>query len=885
MDTDNPIEATRITFTIKGCIARSTFLAGFTYYELGRNDYQQHSDTAYVVLLTAGFCFSVLSVGLGTVTLFYLERCQSNAQKIAFVDRANDVYVRWTFRLFLLALLVYILGIGRIGFVYFDESSMRYVVLSVSSLAVPIIFYGLVRIVRAQLSLQRNRGAPELEMLDRETQSALVEVAKTDVANSTIQFHELLMSQADTVAQRAIYLTGFCQSGIVRYIQPSADDGTVLGYVYLISVAIAFAAAAFPAFLFSIESIFIHDTQVSSQASIAALLKPLHDVLSFSYFVAFLAMGVALTLMGYGCKFKQDEWVPMCCGIAAVVFLAAGIVVAFRLKREVISVTTNVPSLERKEEAGGNTADSDSKFVLATLSLINNTGSQATISSGFVFYNVVTYGTDIVGIATTGHALKVAFLGLSSLTLAAGLVSSIYDSILSLCITELTLTQQAKFLRGSSGMISVCIYTFQVSIVCFLVGFGLFGNVKFQQESFVPLGCAIGAIVCIILGWIFVNFCRKRANEAVEAQATCTVAPALGKIDIEDSEVGTSNDESSKNKINSRLERQKMMASRALFFGGFSYFALCFFSQQSRGVVEDMYPVLMSLSFSLSMVVVVWSGVYQIAEKECTTVYAKIKLLEFTQPMFRIHVIFCLLPMITFTSAFAMIGWIKSIDTYADYAPVMLSGTSLLVFLFMSGLVRICRSVQKNVFGGSETATPADVDTDAVRDHAQQADAAHKRFVGQVQLTASQAAFIAGNVFYEILFAQAYADPFYNYVYYVSATITFVSGVAVVGTATLVEYLNGKLNNNHQRRHFIVQLKQLQVKRLMFTLNSICIFSWLCSLSVFGLVKYKVLHQLWQPPFAFSMFGLVILLLSFVKLHLISNSVMGKDGGPLAPLQ
>ena len=93
MGTNNPIEAARITYTIKGCIARSTFLAGFTYYELGRNDFQQHYDIAYVVLNTAGFCFAVLSVGIGTLTLYYLERCKSGEQKIAFVDRANDVYV------------------------------------------------------------------------------------------------------------------------------------------------------------------------------------------------------------------------------------------------------------------------------------------------------------------------------------------------------------------------------------------------------------------------------------------------------------------------------------------------------------------------------------------------------------------------------------------------------------------------------------------------------------------------------------------------------------------------------------------------------------------------------------------------------------------------
>jgi hypothetical protein len=163
-----PAEASRITFTVKGCIGRCTFLAGFAYYELAGNDFKAFYDPAFVVLMTATFALSVVAVGLGTLILYYLERSRTAEQQRAFVAQCNNLYVRGCFRLFLLALLLYVIGLGRSGFVNFaNNSAATYAVMAASLLLVPAIFWGLVVIVRAQLQLQHNDGvSTERELLD-----------------------------------------------------------------------------------------------------------------------------------------------------------------------------------------------------------------------------------------------------------------------------------------------------------------------------------------------------------------------------------------------------------------------------------------------------------------------------------------------------------------------------------------------------------------------------------------------------------------------------------------------------------------------------------------------------------------------------------------------
>jgi hypothetical protein len=387
-DLSNPIEAARITFTVKGCVARCTFLAGFAYNEIGRNDFQKSYDPTYVVLMTAAFALAVLAVGMGTFLLYYLERCKTGEQKKAFVARVNNAYVRGCFRLFLFVLLLYVLGLGRCGFVYYaSNTAAKYTVLGTSILFVPVLFWGLVVIVKAQLSLQHNDGvSTDRELLDA---SAVVAEAATlgegggaAAGGMDLQdLHMAMIRQADTIASRAVYLTSFCQSGVTRFIDTAGGDGSSnpLGYAYLACVVFAYVAAALPAFLLAIEAIFINDTVEGAQMAIAVLLTPLHTILGKCYAASFLGMSLALAFMGWGCGYADRSWVPLHCGLLAFAVMVAGSVAVRRNKGSVLE-----QAAAEDRESDAESKDSSDK-VAVILSLINNTGSQATISSGFIF--------------------------------------------------------------------------------------------------------------------------------------------------------------------------------------------------------------------------------------------------------------------------------------------------------------------------------------------------------------------------------------------------------------------------------------------------------------------------------------------------------------------
>ena len=295
---EDPIEARRVAHTMRGSIARSTFIAGFAYYEIGRNDFQKSYDPAYVSLLTMAFAFAVVSVGIGTFALYYLDRSKTATQKRDYVRDANNTYIRGCFRAFLLALLSYILALARSGFCYYAHNHVRWAVMALGLLLVPVAFIGLVQIVRAQLNLQATSGVPEgmFSLLNPE------DIVRRATGSSSSALHHLMMKEANTVADRAIYITGFCQSGVTRFI--STDHP--VGYVYIICVTLAFAAAMLSGFVLSVEAIFVFDTELDKQAAIAVLIAPLHNFLVVCYGFAFMATCASVAFMGWGCGF------PLC---------------------------------------------------------------------------------------------------------------------------------------------------------------------------------------------------------------------------------------------------------------------------------------------------------------------------------------------------------------------------------------------------------------------------------------------------------------------------------------------------------------------------------------------------------------------------------------------
>jgi hypothetical protein len=659
------------------------------------------------------------------------------------------------------------------------------------------------------------------------------------------KYHEFVLRQADVLAGRAIYLTGFCQSGVTRF---KVTDHPA-GYGYLVFIVLAFISAALPAFLLSVMSIFITDTQPHKREAIAVLFRNFWRALFLCYINAFLALSIALTLMGWGCQYPHEGWIPLHAGLGAVGCLLAALAYIWGKHQDVKRTvsdddTTAAPGVLAKA----------SESVETILALINNTGSQATISSGFVFYNVVTFGTDILTLSFTSKTMKEVFLEVNALTVAAGLVASVFDSLITLFANDLRgIQQRARFLHSTRLMVRVCTNAYLLSLLGFITGFALFGLVKFEDTSYVELWFSVFAGACIVMGGVLLNYWRRQATSIAHSNS---VGRGGAEAEVDDATL---------HKLENRPKRFNMTAYRALFFGGFAYFAINFFVVQDRAV-SDAYPVFMSATFTLSITVVLWSAIYNINNSYCVGRAAKVIFTHLTRLFYLVSVVFSIAAMVSFLLGFAMIGYIKKIAHYDDYAPVMLIGT-VFVALFVPVVVYMVYrsfSIARNPH--------LYVKEDLTFSYAS--------MMGQIDVAASQTSFIAGNVFYEILFSVADAPTrLPNYVYFISATTTFATGACVIAISTCISFWMARLRTEDHRRRFGRMVKGL--KTLLFVLNDISIVAWMTSLTVLGRVKYDAKHgHLYEPSLVLGLFGITVLAASFARIKSISNWILhGSHGG------
>ena len=101
------------------------FLAGFSFYQIGRYDFTVGHDMTYIVVNTISFILSVIAAALSTFIQYYVERSKQTEYKIAFVRFSNNVFVRGNYQTFKYASIFYCLGLARIGYVYFPTSNMK----------------------------------------------------------------------------------------------------------------------------------------------------------------------------------------------------------------------------------------------------------------------------------------------------------------------------------------------------------------------------------------------------------------------------------------------------------------------------------------------------------------------------------------------------------------------------------------------------------------------------------------------------------------------------------------------------------------------------------------------------------------------------------------
>lgn len=265
-------EIRAILNTVSVSASRATFLAGFSYYQIGRYNFTG-SDTAYLVFNTIAFVFSVLSGAISAFLGYYCPRSLyfEEDKRVDFVKKVIP-YSRVGFQLYLLALISYALGLSRMGFVYYPDYSDKYVpfvIFMIASVTIVIIIYGF--IIRKYLELEEKFHGKEI------VEERIAKIL--DSYQDSDQIEEKLKAQCDMIAGRALYIAGMSQTGILRYL-PLQSPGTFsrLATAFLFFSCMATATSLLSSSFLSVISIFINDAPTNKKRPMSILLQPIAEL-------------------------------------------------------------------------------------------------------------------------------------------------------------------------------------------------------------------------------------------------------------------------------------------------------------------------------------------------------------------------------------------------------------------------------------------------------------------------------------------------------------------------------------------------------------------------------------------------------------------------------
>ena len=188
--------------TANSSVNGATFLAGFAYYQIGRYGFTCYEDTTYIVFTTMCFAISVLVAGIAGFYTFYLERVETISEKIKFILYFQQISPRGTYRFFNIAVSFYILGLGRIGWVYYSTQMLKYLPFALAIVTVFIVWLVHARVVRSQFYLQSN-NITTMFLIDWK------EMLRNSRYFNRIgnKLEEVVLKQSIILGGRAIYIT------------------------------------------------------------------------------------------------------------------------------------------------------------------------------------------------------------------------------------------------------------------------------------------------------------------------------------------------------------------------------------------------------------------------------------------------------------------------------------------------------------------------------------------------------------------------------------------------------------------------------------------------------------------------------------------------------
>jgi hypothetical protein len=298
----------------------------------------------------------------------------------------------------------------------------------------------MIKIVFSQLKLQ---DYSDDNLMDRIDDKKLVEDSAYGDKSRSEPLQNFLLKQSNIVAGRAIFISGLAQQGIMRFMPSPAvykesDHGA---NSFLVFVSFAMAFSYFSGNIFLIFQVFIPDTVKSKQLAFAIMIKPIANFLFFCYISGFIALFLGNIFVADGCAFEDLRRVSVsfgCVGLGLVLACmyqsAATDAVAVNACSgsssgsssssggDVVGTDVFSESSRDKHTSTSTTADTDTntdreypststatataaaadadagkkKHLENIFAALNTAGSMSTFAAGYLFYNVITYESDVL---------------------------------------------------------------------------------------------------------------------------------------------------------------------------------------------------------------------------------------------------------------------------------------------------------------------------------------------------------------------------------------------------------------------------------------------------------------------------------------------------------
>lgn len=478
--------------TVAASTQGAMFIAGFAYYEVGRFGFG-NQDAPYLVLITGALVNAILAAAVGGLFSCRLAVCDAAGVHCGATFARNGVWVvRATYRYYLLAVTLYLASLARAGYQYYQPGAPRLVPTAFACAA-------LAAFVRGYRVIIETFSASE---------SVNVEAVYKGKAGGNLECPRAtyLHQQGQAISTVMIFVMSFTQAGVTRFApSPPSMVDTVedsepawLGMslqsgLYLVSASLAFSCAAFAVFTSCVTLIFLYDLEGANRKErFATKVEQVWRCVQLASLVALLSFNVSFATVGWGVGYASCRSIPTLIGYFCLLVQCA---VALTLLHAALTEPNTGTNEEDDEDF--KTAKEAVEAKLQAIAL------RSSITAGYVYYHLATFATDVGNYETLG----ICYLTVHALAFGLGLTSCTVAHVTSICVANAHRDSRLKMVRTAQVIAQVVGVFYWLSLVCFILGFGLIGPVK--RNTQVTVWLSMLALIGLALA---VGFVRQRSR-------------------------------------------------------------------------------------------------------------------------------------------------------------------------------------------------------------------------------------------------------------------------------------------------------------------------------------------------------------------------------------